>query len=240
MVLKLLKSFGVEVTRYSLFKRSIDLLVALEAERGRKPFFLQVGANNGIDFDDFFAIVGAHELPGIAVEPIAYYFQTLEEVYKRHRDIRTLNVAIHPVETSAILYRVDPAKVSISWQHGIGSFSRAHILKNGVPAEHIIEEQVECLSLADIVAHHVPENASIDILMCDTEGFDGEIMQMVDLVHIRPKVIKFESINLSQDVVRTIAARLCQAGYVVEQGIQDCVAVERTYADRLSHFLKAS
>ena len=39
------RAFGIELKRYSPLRRAIDLM----ASDGGEPFFVQIGANNGID-----------------------------------------------------------------------------------------------------------------------------------------------------------------------------------------------
>lgn len=231
IAIRAVRSLGLDVKRYSLFKRAVETLV-----RKGEPSFVQIGANNGVDFDDLFSIVTRYNLRGVVVEPIGYYFRTLEEVYKTRSNIVAVNAAIHPTAKEIRLYRVDPAKVSILWQHGIASFSRDHLTKNhDIPADAVIEEVVPALSLAELVARYLPRG--IDILACDTEGFDGEIMKMVDLHSIRPKVIRFESKHLDRDVLAALDQRLSDAGYAVEKGWEDWVAVDRSIASRLSYLL---
>jgi len=190
------KAFGVELRKYPLFRRAIHVLVKTEP----KPYFVQVGANNGVDFDDFFAVVSDYDLPGVVVEPIGYYFDALSQVYKRHREITPIQVALHPLDKHSTLYRVDPDKIGIGWQHGIASFSRDHLLNNGVSEESILAETVPCMTFDELVAAHVSPGRQVDILVTDTEGFDAQILAMVDLKRIRPKVIKYESNHLESDV----------------------------------------
>lgn len=229
------KAMGVELRHYPLFRRAIHTLV----RSGPKPFFVQIGANNGIDFDDLFQIVTDYELPGIVVEPLPYYFDALVQVYKRHGTIRPLRAALHPSAESELIYTIDPAMPDAGWQHGLGSFSRAHLLAYGVPPEAIRAEKVPCVSLDTLVREHVPPDATIDILMTDTEGFDGEILRMIDFRRIRPKIIKFESKHLDPGERHAIIARLQAERYVVEVGTEDSVAVMPHLATR-SAYLRAA
>ena len=230
-----LKALGVELRRFPLFRRSIDLLM----KSGRKPYFIQIGANNGIDFDDFYSVVSAHELPGLVVEPIPYYFEALAQVYKCRREIVPVKVAIHPTEQEATIYRVDPDKVTVGWQHGLGSFSRDHLINARVPAAAIIEERVPCMSLPSLVDTYVPKGETVDILVTDAEGFDGEILAMVDFDVLKPKVIKFESESLAPSARAEIEVRLKAAGYLVYHGVQDTVAVNAALASSLRYFIEA-
>ena len=110
-----LRSIGVDLQRYSTFRRAVELLTM----SGEDPFFVQIGANNGIDFDDMYKIAVSNNLSGIVVEPISYYFDILKEVYKNHRRITPLQFALHPSDKSSTIFRVDPNKVLFDWQQGV-------------------------------------------------------------------------------------------------------------------------
>lgn len=229
------KSNGDGNPSVSVVSSAIHLLTL----SGRKPFFVQIGANNGIDFDDFYGVVTSYDLPGLVVEPIPYYFEVLTQAYKRHRQVVPVQVALHPTETNANIYRANPDMIALGWQHGVGYFSRAHLIKYGVAPECILTEAVDCLSMAELVSQFVPPDCSVDILMSDTEGFDAEILDMVDLEQIRPKVVKFESVHLQHSSLERIERRFRAAGYLIERGAEDCVAVEVEFGSRLRYFLRS-
>lgn len=229
------KAFGVELRHYPLFRRAIHMLVL----SGKKPFFVQIGANNGIDFDDFFGVVSNYDLPGLVVEPSSYYFETLAQAYKRHNQIKPIQAALHPTDKLATLYRADPQNIALGWQHGLGSFSRDHLIKYGVADENIIAESVPCMTFDELVAEHVPSGRNVDILMTDTEGFDAEILAMVDIETLRPKVIKYEAKHLAPDAAAALCNRLQALGYVVEKGVEDNVAVAPELAGRLKYLRMA-
>ncbi len=230
-----LRSIGVDLQRYSTFRRAVELLTM----SGEDPFFVQIGANNGIDFDDMYKIAVSNNLSGIVVEPISYYFDILKEVYKNHRRITPLQFALHPSDKSSTIFRVDPNKVLFDWQHGVSSFRREHLLKNEVSEDAIVEEQVPCITFGDLVSGYVPEGRAIDILMTDTEGFDGVILGMVDLERLKPKIIKFESKHLAADALAEIRARLTRLAYRMEAGPEDTTAISPDLWRRRS-FIKAA
>ena len=233
VVKSLLKASGVELRRYPLFTRAIELLV----REGPPPFFVQVGANNGIDFDDFYSLVERFHLSGVVVEPIPYYFATLKEAYKRHTNVAPVQAALHPTDSEAIIYRVDPAAGSWGWEHGLSSFNRDHLLKNNVPESAILAERVPCLSFSELLRQQARQ--TVDILISDTEGFDGEILKMVDLATMKPKVVKFESKHLSPDELAGVNHRFSQAGFLVQVGAEDTVAVSKPLASRLRYLQAA-
>lgn len=53
-----------------------------------------------------------------------------------------------------------------------------------------------CTSLIQLVKDH--DLFGLDYLQIDTEGFDDEIIKMIDFSIIKPKLIKFELVHLSK------------------------------------------
>lgn len=217
---KTARRFGVDVKRYSRMQRAVDNLV----EAGKRPFFIQIGANNGIDFDDFYAMVVHHDLDGLVVEPIPDYFQALRYAYARHPKVVPINAAVHPTATSMAMYRVDPSSVTINWQHGLASFDRNHLLRHEVPENAIVEEKVDCLSFAKLL-EYVPAGRHIDVLAIDTEGFDAEILRMIDFDRIRPNIIRFESKHMDESDLVHFTSLLNSIGYDVLSQDLDCLAI---------------
>jgi FkbM family methyltransferase len=213
---------GVDLKRYSKFRRAIDLLVS----EGTDPFFIQVGANDGILADDLHGAIVQHDLAGIAIEPVPDYFASLQQTYVRQRRVKPLNTALHPSANTATIYRVVPGRAKHQWEHGLASFSRDHLLGHGVAGDAIEEVTVACTTFESILKH-VPPQRAVDILMIDTEGFDIEVLRMVDLKSLRPKVIRFESKHIGQEDMARLTRELQSLGYSVLQEEGDCVALTR-------------
>lgn len=221
---RIARSFGVELKRYSRFRRAIDLLAAA----GEKPYFVQIGANNGIDFDDLYWSVVEHDLPGIAVEPVPDYSASLEHAYSRQPEVVPIRAAIHPTAEQMTIYRVKPERVTVKWQHGLASFDRDHlVVRHHIAADAILEEGVSCLSFSALLTQ-IPEGRTIDILAIDTEGFDAEILKMIDFDALRPKIIRFEAHHMTADQLQHWTSRLRALGYNVRMDGLDCLALSES------------
>jgi FkbM family methyltransferase len=189
-------------------------------------FFIQIGAHDGVRFDDLYGKVTAVNAHGIVIEPLPHYFARLQMNYEDYPGIIAINVAVHPTATQLTLHHVSPVAIASGrlppWAGGIGSASPLHHLPLGIPAEAMTTTTVPCTTLRQIVAQHAVSR--IDLLQIDTEGFDLEVLEMIpfDLVH--PRLIKFEHVSLTPEA-RARARRLLESrGYDVWSEGEDTIA----------------
>lgn len=188
-------------------------------------FFVQIGANDGKSFDALYEFVTDNKVKGIVIEPVNDYFNELVKNYREFPLISPVNAALHPTLKEATIYRVDPARESElpEWTRGIASFDPEHHKKSRTKSEVIVEETVRCISWNELLSTYCIEK--IDLLQIDTEGFDLEILKMVDWNAIRPMVVRFEHESLSH-ADREIANTLMRnQGYKIWCDEQDTVAV---------------
>lgn len=219
------RALGVDLKRYSPMCRAIDILSAGE----RKPFFVQIGANNGTDFDNFYESVTANRLDGIVIEPVANYHEALCHAYARYPGVTPLRAAIHPSAATMAMYRVDPDKAVWLWHHAIASFDRAHLIRHDIPDDAIVTEQVPCLSMADLLKR-IPDGRTIDILTTDTEGFDAEILRMIDFTAIHPMILRFEDKHMNAVDRAHFRQLLEKQGYAMRHLAGDTIAIDRALA----------
>jgi FkbM family methyltransferase len=187
--------------------------------------FVQVGANDGISFDGLYKFVTEHRCAGLVIEPLPDVFETLRLNYLHYPRVIPVNLALHSDLTTAALYRIDPDKfglLNLPWMAGIASFDSDHALKLGVPPEYVIQEKVQCTTLMDALVKY--DALDSQMLQIDTEGYDGEIIKMIDFARFRPALIKYERINLSPAVQQGTEERLSKMGYRIEQDGCDTIA----------------
>lgn len=67
----------------------------------------------------------------------------------------------------------------------------------------------------------------LDLLQIDTEGFDAEIIKMIDFSVIRPQIIKYEHVGLSDADKQNTELLLKQYGYRVFREGGDSIAVKK-------------
>lgn len=202
-------------------------LLAALAHDGPPVKFVQIGAHDGVSFDTLFATVTRHRWPGLVVEPLPDVFARLCANYRAFPEVVPVNLAVHPTDSVATIYRVDPRRLSAcpDWAAGIASFDPHHHTRSHIPAELIVPESVRCRPLMDLLTDHAMLDARL--LQIDTEGFDAAVLRMIDFDRFRPDVIKFEHANLTAADLAATAALLAGRGYRCRPWGNDTVATTR-------------
>jgi FkbM family methyltransferase len=221
---KILKKHGYRIEKVSRF--TFILEDAIKAKRNFK--FVQVGANDGVRFDSLYFFVTQNRCPGLVIEPLPDMFERLRMNYADYPEIIPVNVAVHPTQSSATIYRVDPKKVGNlpDFVAGIASFLPDHHLKSNVPKEAILQETVQCAPLMSVLKKYNALDA--DLLQIDTEGFDAEVIKMIDFSILKPQLIKYEHQNLNATDRQSTRSLLERQGYkIVEEGA-DTIAIQST------------
>ncbi len=236
-MVSMLERYGYEVRKpLDILKQNPDrvftphirvLLDLILRPRG-EFFFVQVGANEGGAGDPIYEIVRQYKLPGLLIEPQTAAFERLKEAYRQMGQIRLENVAIASERGSKTLYKLNPQYAHL-YPHdpsGIASFNADHIAKH-VPGgasipDLILEETVQAIPLGELLeAHHVQR---IDLLQIDAEGYDFEILKMVDFRRFRPTLINLEHLHLSLADCNACLELLVSQGYMIHFGPDDIVA----------------
>jgi FkbM family methyltransferase len=184
----------------------------LKKRRGEAVSCLQIGANDGVTNDPLHRYLTRHGWRGLLLEPLVDVFHNeLSHTYRGNPRVILENVALADSEGSLPLYRV--AISNARWATGLSSFRRdsieAHIengyierkaREEGVPVpgdpDRIIETVVVPTTTVErlLAKHGIDE---LDLICIDTEGFDFEILKLVDFARLAPQVVLFESKNLS-------------------------------------------
>lgn len=214
--------FGMKLAKVTKFEVLIGKLV----KKVGLIKFVQIGANDGVRFDSLYFTVTQHRWPGLVIEPLPDLFARLKNNYKDYPEVKALNIAVHPTDSLATIYRVDPDRVGEcpDWAAGIASFLPDHHKKSQIPSEFIISEVVHCRPLMDVIIENDMLDASL--LQIDTEGFDAEVIKMIDFPIFHPKIIKYESINLSAENIRVVESLLTTNGYRCYRCGNDTVATQ--------------
>ncbi len=189
-----------------------------------KPFvFVQVGANDGVSFDFLYDFVVQRKSSGIVIEPIKEYYDELVLNYSKFDDIIKVNKAIHPLEKQLSIYKINPSSKSKypDWVKGIASFNPNHHKNVNIDTKDIITETVNCDTLMNIV-----NKKNIDYFQIDTEGFDYEVLKMINFEIINPKIIKYEHASLCNDDKNKAKELLIKNGYYIFSEQNDTIALK--------------
>jgi FkbM family methyltransferase len=190
----------------------LDLGSAVRAYAAARPdmTFVQIGAHEGGEADPLGECIRALRLRGVLVEPQPGPFARLQAVHADQPQLSFERAAVAAASGVARFYRADPA----FWRrHGLHPGSdgeiaslrpeqiRFHVALFGGEAlaarevEYLVCDEVPALSLPDLLAkHRLPRP---DLLQIDAEGFDYEVLKMVDWSQ-PPPLIHFETVHLRE------------------------------------------
>ena len=170
----------------------LEPLLYRRLAKSRDFFFVQIGANDGVFCDPIWEFVTRNQVAGMVVEPLKGAFEQLVANYRPFPKVQAVNTAIHASLKSAEIYSVDPARLPQleAWARGTASFKRQHLVDAGLPADAIRTETVGCVTLEELLRQHGV--GAIDLLQIDTEGYDAEIIRMIDFRNRKPAIIHFE------------------------------------------------
>lgn len=201
-----------------------------------EPFFVKVGANDGITEDPLSDILLANtNWKGLLIEPVPYIFERLRTNFKESRRFIFEQVAIGVTAGEADFYYVDAkAREKISdlppWYDQLGSFDRSHIIKHlgGMLEPLIIECKVQVSTLSNVFLRN--KIRDIHLLQVDTEGYDYAVLRTLDFAKYSPLSIFIEHKHLSTTEKVEIIHLLHKHGYIVNDcGVDYCAIQQKAY-----------
>lgn len=195
---------------------------------------LQIGAMDGINFDDTRGFLDMYRWKSVLVEPVPAIFNELKENFKDRDNYIFEQCAITEEDGEIKMLTVPPDVIEREGLHpGYKGMSALYPLRNGfgsdyqrdidVKAQFGVDIMVPTLTLNSLLDKHNLQN--VDILICDAEGYDWKIFKQLDFNRIRPKVIRLEYINLTDEEKELTKNKLIENGYEVEIG-QDIDAID--------------
>jgi FkbM family methyltransferase len=198
-----------QASQLPVFQLAVNLLMA---QRQPSLSFIQVGANDGVYVDPLRSYVQRFGWRGVLVEPQPDVFARLVENYRDQADRLIFeNVAIAPRDRQVVLYRV-PGLTAVADQTMQDSLSvtSAHpqvVARQGGVAAHQLEQVlVPAVRLDELIERHALTD--LDLLQIDCEGYDGEVLQAIDLSRHRPRLIQFEHGHMARGDLDALERRL--------------------------------
>ena len=197
--------------------------------------FVEIGANDGEKHDHLRPFIREGRWRGVMVEPVGYVFERLRANYGGIERIALENAAVGPEDGELPFFHLrdasDEERASLpDWYDAIGSFQRETLLTHAhqIPdfEERVRESSVPVLSFESLLRKHGHERP--DLVLIDTEGFDGQIVRSIDLETHGPRLLVYEHFHLGQDERRQLHERLASAGYeTLEEGFDTfCLRAE--------------
>jgi FkbM family methyltransferase len=210
---------------YPIAEEQIRRVIARQFGPDAEVFFVQVGSNDGTSGGDPIFEFASNRVRwrGILIEPNPKVFQRLKANYRSDPRFIYENVAVARQPSSHPFYYVPDDPSLPSWFDEVSSFDRRHLKRHGIPDELIAETTVPCATLSALFAKH--RVTKVDILHVDTEGYDAEVIKMIDFARFKPKIIIFEHTHLSREDVIVMERLLASHGYTHSRTFRDTIAV---------------
>lgn len=143
--------------------------------------FIQIGAYDGVSFNDMANITLLPTDKGIFIEPNNKIFDVLKNNKNEFKESKFLKIAIIPnSDFDHNVFYID--------QHG----GQSTFVQNVFNDKIHITEQVETLTVDELYNDHV--NFNIDVCFLDCEGYDHDIIKTL-LKLQKPEILYFESWN---------------------------------------------
>src|SRR5260370_28265805 len=173
---------------------AIEAILAEFARTYPDALFIQVGAHDGVLFDPLRRHILERNWSGIMVEPVPFLFDRLRENYRGVPKLAFENVAISDSEGSREFYFLPPTAEGDlpTWHDALGSFLKDTLIsgsKHWIPdiEDRVSTMEVPCVTFAGLCDRYGVGH--IDLVQIDTEGYDYEIIKLIDLDRLQPKII---------------------------------------------------
>jgi FkbM family methyltransferase len=220
---------------------SLDEVLDNFSKQNSPTTFLQIGANDGFNGDPIHKFIKRDNWSGILLEPQPdVYHNWLVKIHKKRPEIKTINAALDEKDGKRILYKL--AISNERWASGLSSFDKQqllskvthkrflkHVKREGiiVPEREndlIVEHEIDTISPETLFSKFGDQR--INIVAIDTEGYDFEIIKMLDITKINPDIILYEDENLKQEAAKECMKYLCDNGYKITTIRKDVIAIK--------------
>mgnify|MGYP005836461193 CR=1 FL=1 len=218
-----------------------EFMVAYLAYRRPRAQFVVIGANDGRLLDPVYPFSQKHDWAGVLLEPHPATYAALVANHPDGERFRCLQAAIDHKSGARTLYHFDVDGLADRTSL-IASFDRGHIEKHqkwlthkmrtkGLPANEsshrIMATEVPCLTYGEVLAKLPRPEEPLDLVVIDVEGFDAEVVSMLDLKgDKRPLMVVYEKKHCAPVDQERAALILTRAGYRIAFNEYDGIAVD--------------
>lgn len=189
------------------------------------PFFVIIGAMDGVSHDNLAPLVREMKLSGLFVEPVKHMFEKLKENYKEFSNILFENSAITDTNGKADIFRIDFDKKHLypNWSDGGSSLIPDKTgLKN---IQNLVKEEINTITLKELFDKHNINR--VDILQIDCEGFDLIVFKQFDFLNFRPYFISIEILSLPNKEINEIYEILNENKYYYYNNGSEILAIKK-------------
>jgi FkbM family methyltransferase len=197
-----------------------DKILHYYGKNNEKLFLINIGAMDGILFDELIGYSTMYNFKGLYVEPIPYLFKKLESNISSDGN-KFENSAISDYNGFIKMVTINQNAIDNNLVHNcFYGMSAIWPPKNGLSTDIEIVEKygeeinVNCITLKTLLDKH--KITSYDILSIDAEGHDYHIFKQIDFENYRPKLIRLEWNSLDEIEKESIIKTLNENKYHYE------------------------
>jgi len=189
--------------------------------------FIQIGANDGALEDPLVAYIARFGWKGTMYEPLPFFCDLLRARYAGNPGVNIVNAAVHRESGDREIFFLPPDRKDLpEFTAGMGTFDRERIVaaagRLGIAAQEIATRKVATVSWRSVLEAFGRQEC--DVLAIDTEGYDLEILKLIDFEEFRPQVIHFEHSHLTIDDRLAACKLLIAASYEMATWYGDTTA----------------
>ena len=202
-------------------------------------FVLNIGAMDGVMFDEMIGYTNTYNFKGLYVEPIPYLFEKLKNNIKGENNIFE-NVAISTYDGEIEMIMIKQEAIDDKKVHScFYGMSAVYPPKNGLGSEFdklTVEKygeiiKVKCVTFETLMSRN--NISEFDVIKIDAEGHDFKIFSQVNLEKYKPKIIRSEWICISEEEKKEFISILENFNYKYEIIGQDICALSNDFYNTL-------
>lgn len=211
-------------------------------KKGINTLVLNIGAMDGVLFDEMIGYTKMYNFRGLYVEPIPYLFDKLKSNIGDNSGNMFENAAISDYNGEIDMITIKKDVIDSGLVHNcFYGMSAVYPPKNGLGSEfdrNTVEKygemvKVPCITFEDLMYKHKIQN--FNVVKIDAEGHDFKIFKQIDLNKYSPEIIRLEWINLSDDEKESIIDRFNSSKYIYEISGQDIVGLKESFYNELKN-----
>lgn len=219
-----------------------ELFELYERRGWDKPFVVQIGAMDGIEFDNSRHLLDRYDYPGLFVEPIPKMFDRLISNFGDREHYTFEQAAITEKDGNVRMLTVDADLIEKENLHpGYKGMSALYPLRNGFGSDYERDIEVKGKFGQNIVVpgmtfetlakkHSLPtENL---IVLCDVEGHDCMVFKQVMKI-TQPIWMKYEWMYLKPEEQAEMKETALRSGYITMEEGQDILFVRKDVYEEL-------
>ena len=208
-----------------------DKAVHFLGKTNPNTFIMNIGAMDGVMFDELIGYTNMYNFKGLYVEPIPYLFEKLKGNIPNDGNLFE-NSAISDYNGEIEMITINKDVIDQGLVHScFYGMSAVYPPKNGLGSEfdrptveaHGQKIIVKSITFDKLLRKHNINN--IDIIKIDAEGHDYIIFKQIDFDEFRPKVVRLEWINLTEKEQNDITNKFKSLNYKYEINGQDIVGI---------------